>query len=138
MIERIQTEDIELELQRREAAEHQAALSAIREHKRAIQRIEKHLQTLEQLELPAPTPAQPPPTVAAHSQQPQQPQLGPCATTLLEIISSYSKPISESELLRITKYSTVMFRKAATDLVNAGKIQRMSEARKLLYARNSV
>jgi hypothetical protein len=127
MIERFQTEDIELELQRRQATEYQAILNAIREHERAIQRIEQQLATLNQ-------PDSLPPTVSAPVKpSQQQPQFGPCATSLLEIFSSSSKPISETELLRCTRYSTVMFRKAATELLNAGKILRTGNAKKVFW-----
>lgn len=131
--EAIPTEDILAELKRRRSDELRELREALSHRLETLSRLEAELKALEDVEPAQPTAEQleqtPPPTAAPE----ESPKFGPCATRILQLIMESKVPLSEAELLRCTRYSTVMFRKATTELMVTGKIQRMGEARKYLF-----
>jgi len=125
------TETILRELERRQHQEHRSLLCAIREHQSAIETLEHRLASLEPLNASEPPPA--PDKPHPYPPQRQEPRFGPCATRILHLMKESRLPLSESELLRCTKYSPVMFRKAIADLLVTSKIIRTGDPRKPAY-----
>lgn len=126
------SEDILRELQNRQIQEYH---NQIQVHKQAINRLEEQLAAhVAPSQFLPPQKAPETEEQARNHHEPKQ-QFGPCATTLLELIEALKQPVSETELLRCTKYTKFMFRKAISELVADKKIVRVGDARKPLFRR---